>query len=161
MGHTSALHRPKYLHISPHFLSRPCLQQAVRQKNTFDKRISNAQRTPIIAHEKMLPGVNVIIAAYCHGSNERNCAYSNNSRHYNSTPKRTPVTNTYIKTYEYVMLSDATHHCHSGRRGTRPSNCALSNNERQHNCKEPTHTHSAQDQYITRCPSSLSQYTIV
>ena len=54
----------------------------------------------------MLPGVNVIIAAYRHGSNERNCAYSNNSRHHNSTPKRTPVTNTYIKMHENVMLSN-------------------------------------------------------
>ena len=46
------------------------------------------------------------IAVYRHGSNERNCAYSNNSRHPNGTPKRTPVTNTYIKMYEHVMLSD-------------------------------------------------------
>ena len=53
---------------------------------------------------KMLPGVNVVIAAYRHGSNGRNCAYSNNSRHHNSTPKRTPVTNTYIKTYEHVVM---------------------------------------------------------
>ena len=55
---------------------------------------------------KVLPGVNVIIAAYRHSSNERNCAYSNDSRHHNSTPKRTPATNTYIKMYEHVMLSD-------------------------------------------------------
>ena len=55
---------------------------------------------------KVLPGVNVIIAAYRHGTNERNCAYSNNSRHHNSTPKRIPVTNTYIKMYEHVILSD-------------------------------------------------------
>ena len=54
----------------------------------------------------MLPGVNVIIAAYRHGSNERNCAYSNNSRHHNGTPKRTPFANTYVKMYEHVMLSD-------------------------------------------------------
>ena len=55
---------------------------------------------------KILPGVNVVIAAYRHGSNERNYAYSNNSRHHNSTPQRTPVTNTYIKTYKHVMLLD-------------------------------------------------------
>ena len=55
---------------------------------------------------KMLPGVNVIIAVYRHGSNKRNCVYSDNSRHHNSTPKRTPVTNTYIKTYEHVVLLD-------------------------------------------------------
>ena len=61
---------------------------------------------PSSCMRKMLPGVNVIIAAYRHGSNKRNCAYSNNSRHHNSTPKRTLVTNTYIKKYEHVMLSD-------------------------------------------------------
>ena len=55
---------------------------------------------------KMLPGVNAITAAYRHGRNERNCAYSNNSRRHNITPKRTPITNTYIKTHEHVMLSD-------------------------------------------------------
>ena len=55
---------------------------------------------------KILPGVNVIIAAYRHGSNERNCASWNNSRHHNSTSKRTSVTNTYIKTHEHIMLSD-------------------------------------------------------
>ena len=55
---------------------------------------------------KVLPGVNVIIAAYRYGSNERNCAYSNNSRYHNSIPKRTPIANTYIKMYEHVMLSD-------------------------------------------------------
>ena len=54
----------------------------------------------------MLPGVSVIIAAYCHGCKEYNCAYSNNSRHHNSIPKRTPVTNTYINTYEHVVLFD-------------------------------------------------------
>ena len=56
---------------------------------------------------KMLPGVNVIIAAYRHRSNERDCTYSNNNRHHNNTPKRTLVTNTYIKRYEHVMLSNA------------------------------------------------------
>ena len=61
---------------------------------------------PSSGMRKMLPGVNGIIAAYCHGSNQRNCAYSNNSQHYNSPPKRTPVTDTYIKTYEHVMISD-------------------------------------------------------
>ena len=55
---------------------------------------------------KILPGVNVVIAAYRHGSNERNWAYSNNRRHHTSTPQRTPVTNTYIKTYEHVILSN-------------------------------------------------------
>ena len=55
---------------------------------------------------KMLPGVNVVIAAYRHRSNERDCTYSNNNRHHNSTPKRTLVTNTYIKRYEHVMLSN-------------------------------------------------------
>ena len=58
MRHPSALHRSEYPHISPPFLSCPCLQQSClqqsvrRKKNTFDKRISNVQRPPIIAHEK-------------------------------------------------------------------------------------------------------------
>ena len=55
---------------------------------------------------EMLPGVIVIIAAYRHGSYERNCAYSNNIRHPNGTPNRAPITTTYIKTYEHIMLSD-------------------------------------------------------
>ena len=54
----------------------------------------------------MPPGVKVIIAAYRHGSNERNCAYSNNRRRPIGTPKRTPTTDTYIKTYEPAMLTD-------------------------------------------------------
>ena len=96
MGHPSALHRPEYPHISLPFLSCPCLQQAVRKKNIHSTRgylMLNIHTSPRM--RRMLPGVNVIIAAYLHGSNERNCAYSNNSRHHNSTPKRTPVTNTY------------------------------------------------------------------
>ena len=128
MTHLSALYRPKHPHISPPFLSRPCLQQAVRQ-NTFAKSISNANYGPwepdiagrhvlILrnyavtlqlekythhrAWEKMLSGVKDIIAAYRHGCNERNCAYSNNRRH----PISTPTTNTNIKTYEPAMLTD-------------------------------------------------------
>ena len=106
MGHLSALHRPEYPYISPPFLSRHCLQQAVRQKthSTRGYLVLNIHPSPRM--RKMLPGVNVIIAAYSHGSNERNCAYSNNSRHHSSTHKRTPVTNVYIKMYEHVMLSD-------------------------------------------------------
>ena len=61
---------------------------------------------PASRMRKMLPGVNVIIATYRHGSNERNCAYSNNSRHHNGAPKRTPATYTYIKMYEHVTPSD-------------------------------------------------------
>ena len=49
----------------------------------------------------MLSGVKDIIAAYRHGCNEHNCAYSNNRRH----PISTPTTNTYIKTYEPAMLT--------------------------------------------------------
>ena len=89
---------------------------------------------------KVLPGVNVIIAASRHNGNECHCAYSNDSRHHNSTPKRTPVTNTYIKMYEHVMLSDVASSIH---------NCTLSNNERHPNCKEHTHTHSTRDRYAT------------
>ena len=50
----------------------------------------------------MLSGVKDIIAAYRHGCNEHNFAYSNNRRH----PISTPTTNTYIKTYEPAMLTD-------------------------------------------------------
>ena len=50
----------------------------------------------------MLSGVKYIFAAYRHDCNERNCAYSNNRRH----PISTPITNTYIKTYEPAMLTD-------------------------------------------------------
>ena len=32
------------------------------------------------------------------------------------------------------------HHCHSTRRGARPSNCALSNNERHRGCQKRSHT---------------------
>ena len=110
---------------------------------------------------KMLPGVSVIIAAYCHGSNEYNCAYWNNSRHHNSIPKRTPVTNTYIKTYEHVVLFDV-----ASSLSQRPSRNAtkqlrsLEQRVARHNCKKHTHTHSTRDQYASRCPSSLSQYII-
>ena len=47
-----------------------------------------------------------IIAVCRHSSNERNCAYSNNRRRTISPPKRTPIANTYIKTYEPAMLTD-------------------------------------------------------
>ena len=105
MGHPSALHRPEYPHISPTFLSCPCLQQAVRQKTHSTRGYQMLNMHTSSRMKKMLPGVHVIIAAHRHGSNKRNCAYSNNSRHHNSTPKRTPVTNAYIKMYEHVMLS--------------------------------------------------------
>ena len=55
--------------------------------------------------KKVLPGVNVIIAASRHSSNECHCAYSNDSRHHNSTPKRTPITNTYL--YQDVSAHNA------------------------------------------------------
>ena len=105
----------------------------------------------------MLPGVNVVIAAYRHGINERNCALSNNSRHHDSTPPPPPPPNAppsrihisrRMSTYCYWM---SRHHCHGARRGTRPSNCALSNNKRHLNCKKytHTHTHSTRDRYAT------------
>ena len=109
MGHPSALHRPEYSHINPPFLSCPCLQQAVRQKNTSTRGYLMLNIHPSSRTRKNAPGVNVVTAAYRHGINERNCALSNNSRHHDSIPpppQRTPVTNTYIKTYEHVMLLD-------------------------------------------------------
>ena len=105
-GHPSTLHRPEYPHISPPFLSCPSAASGAAKKHIRQEDIYITQHTPSSRMIKMLPGVNVVIAAYRHGCNERNCAYSNNNRHHNSTPKRTPVTNTYIKTYEHVMLLD-------------------------------------------------------
>ena len=65
------------------------------------------KNTPNNAHEKkMRPSVKVIIAEYRHGSNERNCAYSNNRRRTISNLERTPTTNSCIKTYEPAMLTD-------------------------------------------------------
>ena len=62
-----------------------------------------------------------------------------------------------VSAYCYRM---SRHHCHSARRGTRPSNRALSNNERHPNCKKHTHTHSTRDRYATgdrhHCHSILS-----
>ena len=109
MGHPSALHRPEYSHIS--YLIHPFCHALACSKRCGKKTHSTKGYLMLNVHpsslmRKMLPGVNVIVAAYCHGSNERNCAYSNNSRPLNSTPKRTLIANTYIKTYEHVMLSD-------------------------------------------------------
>ena len=65
------------------------------------------KNTPNIAYDKKLrPSVKVIITEYRHGSNERNCAYSNNRRRTISTLERTPTTNSCIKTYEPAMLTD-------------------------------------------------------
>ena len=154
MRHPSALHRSEYPHISPPFLSCPCLQQSCLQqsawqkKHTFDKRISNVQRTPIIAHEKNVTLLSQHIVTVA--TNVTAPARTTSTPQHNSTPKRTPIANTYIKMHEHVLRSDVASSCHSARRETRPNNCALSNNERHRNCKKHIHTHSTRDQYATR-----------
>ena len=149
MGHPSALHRPEYPHISPPFLSCPCLQQAVRQKSTFAKRIFNAQRTPIIAHEKKCYQASTLSSQHIITVVTNVIALTRTTVDTTTAPpKRTPVTNAYyIKTYEHVKCYRMSrHHYRGARRGTQLSNCALSNNERHHhNCKKHTHTHSTRD----------------
>ena len=98
----------------------------------------------------MLPGVNIVIAAYRHGSNERNCAYSNNNRHHNSTPKRTPVTNTNI--YQDVSARNAIG-CRviivTAPVAERDQATALSRIRSDTPIADRTHTHNKRDRYAT------------
>ena len=99
MRHPSALHRPKYPHTSPSFLSYPCLQQAVRQKNTHSTR--------------------GYIMLNIHPSSRMRKNATRRQRCYRS-----------IYVHVIGMSPRTYHHCHSTRRGTRPSNYALSNEKR-------------------------------
>ena len=160
MGHLSALHRHEYPHISPPFLSRRCLQQALRYKNPFIKRYLMLNVHPSSRMRKMLPGVNVIIAAYRHGSNERNCAYSNNSRHHNSTSKRTPITKHIYKTYKHVKLSDVASSL--SRRPSRNATKQLHSLEQRVTKQlQETHSHSQHRRPVCyQVPFFIAQYII-
>ena len=106
MGHSRLSTDPNILTLVHPFCRTLACSKRCGKKTHWTRGYLKLNIHPSPRTRKVLPGVHVIIAASRHNGNERHCAYSNDSRHHNSTPKRTPVTNTYIKMYEHVMLSD-------------------------------------------------------
>ena len=98
-----------HLIFGPSFLSCPCLQQAVRQKNTFDKKISNAQRTPIIAHQKKCYQASTLLSQHIVTIVTNVIAPTRTTVDSRTAPPNAPpslIHTKYIKTSERVMLSD-------------------------------------------------------